>query len=124
MDKNFTGILDNVLKAIVENENSADANMPIILSKESYNITDRELIEIKKKLVKDEYAYFEGNEIKPTLEGMEFCCSGGYKNEIKTNQTKLKIELRKSNILFVGSVLAGLYALMRIVQSIYHHICR
>ena len=124
--RDFNYILDSALFAIYKYENQTDANMSLLLAMKEYKLSDIEIQEIRRKLVRDKYAYFENNDeskIRITLEGMEFKQNLGYTEQEKTNQTKMKIELRKSNILLIASVIGGLFALVKICQILFHLVC-
>ena len=120
--RNYNSILDSALFSIDFHEDSGDAGMSFELSMNMYELSTIERKEIKRKLVKDGFAYFENGDekkVRITLEGMEFKQNSGYnKKECRTNiifYLKLFVEVATC----IGIVLAGVYGAFEIWK--YYH---
>ena len=85
-------------------------------------IAQNDLIqELYEQIRRDEYISPDNIfNFRITVKGLMF---EGYEKTKKSKKSKEKIELRKSNILFVGSVIAGCYALLKIGELICQFIC-
>lgn len=118
---------DDLKKFLDSNFKQASGIIEFFKNKFNYTLPESELLILIDKLVEDKHIEqipTKELEYRIRFNGVYFWeDEGGYEKRKNTSHSKQLIDSRKSDILFVGSVIGGCWALLKIIQILYPFFC-